>query len=347
MSSTTNAPTVTLWIAMLSLLLAALLIGLCTGPANISLSNVAVALFPNWASPLSSDFKPWMETIVTEVRLPRMIIAALVGGTLALCGTVLQGLFRNPLASPSILGVSSGASLGAVIAIFLGLTAISAWILPLFAFFGAGITLLIVYSIANHGGHTQPSTLLLAGVAMSALNVALSSFILAMALQHWDVGKTIVYWSLGGIEGRTWSHVQLLAPVALLGGALLIGYHRDLDALLLGEMHATSVGVDIEKTHRIVLLLTALLTGAAVAVAGGIGFIGLIIPHIMRLLIGPHHRFLMPASVLAGALCLTTTDVILRIAFIDQAIPIGVITAAMGAPFFLFLLIQQRKTLRI
>ena len=332
---------------LIILLSAAVLLSLTVGPADIELINIGAILLPDFIHANENHFKPWMQTIIADVRLPRTITAALVGGTLALCGAVLQGLFRNPLASPSVLGVSSGASLGAIIAIFLGFSAISVWLLPIFAFVGAAITLAIVYGIANQRGHTPTTTLLLAGVAMSALNVALSSFILALALQQWDVGKQIVYWSLGGLEGRTWSHVQLLAPIAILAGLTVLAYQRDLDVMSLGEVHALSVGVDIEKTHRRVLFLTALLTGAAVSVAGGIGFIGLIVPHIMRLLMGPQHRYLLPASILGGAVCLTATDALLRAAFTDNAIPIGVITAAMGAPFFLFLLLQQRKGMRV
>jgi len=323
-----------------TLLAAAMLAGVLTGPAAIGVGDLTRALVQPL---LSSEHLPgWQAVVIWQVRLPRVLIAAMVGAALAVSGAVLQGLFRNPLASPSVLGVASGASLGAVLAIFFGLAATEVWALPLFAFCGALLTLFAVYGIATRGGHTPVATLLLAGIAAGAFNVAMSSFVLALALENWDVGKSIVYWTMGGLEGRTWDHVLLLAPFLVGGLVLTMVYPRDLDALLLGEAQAASVGVDVARTRLVLLLVTALLTAAAVAVAGGIGFVGLVVPHMVRLLAGPHHRRLLPLSALMGALVLVTADLALRTWFAANEIPLGVVTAALGAPFFLFLLLRQR-----
>jgi iron complex transport system permease protein len=289
-----------------TLLAAAMLAGVLTGPAAIGVGDLTRALVQPL---LSSEHLPgWQAVVIWQVRLPRVLIAAMVGAALAVSGAVLQGLFRNPLASPSVLGVASGASLGAVLAIFFGLAATKVWALPLFAFCGALLTLFAVYGIATRGGHTPVATLLLAGIAAGAFNVAMSSFVLALALENWDVGKSIVYWTMGGLEGRTWDHVLLLAPFLVGGLALTMVYPRDLDALLLGEAQAASVGVDVARTRLVLLLVTALLTAAAVAVAGGIGFVGLVVPHMVRLLAGPHHRRLLPLSALMGALVLVASS---------------------------------------
>lgn len=285
----------------------------------------------------------WQHTIVYQIRLPRVILAMLIGATLAVCGAVLQGLFRNPLASPSVLGVSSGASLGASIAIFLGLSAQFGWALPLFAFIGAVLTLLLVYRIATRAGKTPMATLLLAGVAVGAFNLAMSSLILALALQDWEIGKSIVYWSMGGLEGRSWQHVGLILPMLLIGGLIIALYHKDLDVLLIGEVHAHSMGVDVAKVRLHLLVVTALLTGCAVSVAGGIGFVGLVVPHIGRLLVGPHHARLLPFSALLGGVVLVLADLVVRGEASHSVIPLGVVTAALGAPFFLFLLLRQQR----
>jgi len=336
-----------------ALLMAAASAALLVGPAAIGPGDLwaMVARRAAWllerGTPGSAHAEAaglgWQETILWQVRLPRVLTGAAVGAALAVSGAVLQGLFRNPLASPSVLGVSSGASLGAVLAIFFGLSASLVWALPLFAFAGAILTLLLVYTIATHQGRTPIATLLLAGIAVGAFNAAMSSFILALALERWEVAKTIIFWTMGGLDGRTWDHVLLIAPVLLAGMAVVLGYTRELDALLVGEVSAAAVGVDVARTRMILLLGTALLTGAAVAVAGGIGFVGLVVPHIVRLLVGPHHRALLPLAALVGALAVIAADLLLRGLLAEHNIPLGVATAAMGAPFFLFLLVRQQE----
>lgn len=330
-----------------ALLVSCLLSGLLLGPAEIPFAEIPLLLLAGLFTDMQTASPQWMQNILIDVRLPRLLVGALAGSCLAICGAVMQGMFRNPLASPSILGVSSGASLGAVISLYLGLASVSVWVLPLFAFTGAGLTLFIVYHIASQRGHAAVGTLLLAGIAMAALNSALSSLILALSLDSWGVGQTIVYWTMGGLEGRTWDHVLLISPFALIGIFLLLHYSRSLDALLLGETHASSIGVDVAKTRRQLLLITSCLVGAAISVCGGISFIGLVVPHILRLILGPHHRYLLPASAIGGALTLVAADLLLRSVMPEQAIPLGVVTAAFGAPFFLYLLVRQRWSVRL
>jgi iron complex transport system permease protein len=296
--------------------------------------------------PLPSDIANWQQSIILDVRLPRMLVALFAGASLALCGLVMQGMFRNPLASPSVLGVSSGASLGAVIAIYLGASLISAWAIPLFAFIGAGLSLSVVYRVALSRGQTNIATLLLSGVAMSSLNVAATSLLLALSLSNWDVARMIIYWTMGGLDGRTWDHVLIILPIVLSGFVFLLFYSKQLNLLLLGELHALSVGVDVKRTRRNLLIVSTAMVGASVSVVGGIGFIGLVVPHILRLLLGPSHRNLLPASLLGGAIALLGADLFLNSFFNELAIPLGVITAALGAPFFLFLLIKQRVMVR-
>lgn len=333
-----------------TLLMVILLVAMMIGPSHIeSLALVQILLniiFETQFAGVFVDIASWQQTVVYQVRLPRVIIAGLVGASLSLSGAVLQGLFRNPLASPSILGVSSGASLGAIIAIFLGLAASNMWSLPLFAFIGAGVTLLFVYRIATHRGHTPIGTLLLSGVAVGSFNVAMSSLIIALAMQQWEVGRTIVFWTMGGLDGRGWYHVLLLLPVFLFSLVVILSYKRDLDILLVGEVHANAVGVDVAKVRKHLLLVTALLTGCSVSIAGGIGFVGLVVPHITRLLVGPHHRRLLPITALLGAIILVLADLLIRGNASYASIPLGVVTGTMGAPFFLFLLLKQRKIMQ-
>jgi len=318
------------------------LLGILQGPADISLTHISEIIKQQIVTSQITDIPHWQNSIIIDVRLPRVLIALFAGASLALCGLVMQGMFRNPLASPSVLGVSSGASLGAVIAIYLGFSLISAWAIPLFAFIGAGISLAIVYRVASNRGQTSIATLLLSGVAISALNVAAISLLLALSLSNWDVARMIIYWTMGGLDGRTWDHVLIILPIVLSGFMLLLFYSKQLDLLLLGEQHALSVGVDVKRVRRNLLIISTAMVGASVSVVGGIGFIGLVVPHIMRLLLGPTHRYLLPACLLAGGITLLGADLFVNTFFNGQAIPLGVITAALGAPFFLFLLVKQR-----
>lgn len=321
------------------------LLAILQGPVKIQLSAILDILRASFLQVSPEHIIKWQQSIIIDVRLPRVIIAMFAGASLALCGLVMQGMFRNPLASPSVLGVSSGASLGAVISIYYGFSLFSAWAIPIFAFIGEGISLSVVYRIASNQGQTNIATLLLAGVAISALNVAAISLLLALSLSNWDVAKMIIYWTMGGLDGRTWDHVLIILPIISSGFILLLFYNKSLDVLLLGEQHALSVGVDVRRIRRNLLIISTAMVGASISVVGGVGFIGLVVPHILRLILGPSHRYLLPACLFGGAITLISADLFLSIFFKNSAIPLGVVTAGLGAPFFLFLLVKQRMVI--
>ncbi|QRV15210.1 vitamin B12 ABC transporter permease BtuC [Haloterrigena salifodinae] len=294
----------------------------------------------------SFEVKSTHQIIVEDIRLPRIALAATVGFSLAAAGTVMQGFFRNPLADPSIIGVSSGAAAGAVAAIaFPALVPFGS--LHFSAFVGALGTAFLVYAIATEGGRTPVATLLLAGVAVQAFLGAMISY---MLVQSGDDLRQAVVWMMGHLSNSTWGDVKFALPVTVVGVTILLAYARDLNVLLLGEEDAHHLGVDVERTKLLLLALASLVTAAGVAVAGVIGFVGLVVPHIMRLLVGPDHRILLPTSALAGASFLVATDTIARLgrlplpfgpAIDTPIVPVGIITAALGAPFFLFLLTRR------
>jgi len=271
------------------------------------------------------------ETIVRRLRLPRIVLAAVVGFALAAAGTVMQGFFRNPMADPSIIGVSSGAAVGAVATIALPLAV--PFGLQTAAFVGALLTAFAVYLIATEGGRTPVATLLLAGVAVQSLLSALISYLL---LEAGESLEKALYWMMGYLHNSSWEQVEVTLPLALLAFAVLFAYARDLNVLLLGEEDAAALGIGVERTKRILLGVASIITAAAVAVAGVIGFVGLIVPHMMRLVVGPDHRILLPTSALAGATFLVATDTLARAG--PEQLPVGIVTAAVGAPFFLYLL---------
>lgn len=336
-----------LTISLIAVLVFILLASIASGPANIDLIKTihffkdAVAQALQLTS--ATEQTPWEQIVIWEVRLPRTLTAMFVGAALAVSGCVLQGLFRNPLASSGTLGVSAGASLGAVFALYMGLTALTVWALPLFAFMGAAFSLLLVVGIAGHRGQIPTASLLLAGIAVGALNIAMSSLIQALALENWEVGKSIVYWTMGGLDRRTWQHVALIAPLFCIAFLCVMAFARELDILLAGETQAQSVGINVGRLRLALLALVAALDAAAVAVSGGIGFIGLVVPHIVRLVIGPSHKYLIPLSALTGAAVLSLADLMMRSVFFKDEIPVGIITASLGAPFFLWLLFKRRK----
>jgi len=318
----------------------AVVVGLLVGPAPISVSETMGAL----ARRLAGKVNPldWRETVVVGVRLPRVLVGFVAGGALAVAGTALQGLFRNPLAEPGVLGISSGASLGAVLAIYFHLAGRAVWLLPACAFAGAALDAVLVFAIAaRHGrGQVFTATLLLVGVALMSLNVSLTTFVLAISLASYNVGREVMYWLLGGLEGRTWDHLLLGAPAVLVGTAVIAAHARDLDALLLGEVSAQSVGVDVPRVRLRLVLASALVVGAAVAVAGPIAFVGLLVPHVLRLAMGAPHGALVPLSFFGGGVFLVIADVVARTVSAD--LPVGVVTAAVGAPLFLALLMRRR-----
>jgi cobalamin transport system permease protein len=318
----------------------AVVVGLLVGPAHISVGEVVGALWRRIAGKV--DPLSWREIVVVGVRLPRVLVGFVAGGALAVAGAALQGLFRNPLAEPGVLGISSGASLGAVLAIYFHVAGRAVWLLPACAFAGAAIDAVLVFAIAAHTGRGRvfTATLLLVGVAIMALNVSLTTFVLSISLASYDVGRQVMYWLLGGLEGRTWDHLLLGGPAIVVGTVIIAAHARDLDALLLGEVGAQSVGVDVPRVRLRLVLASALIVGAAVAIAGPIGFVGLLVPHVLRLMVGPSHAALVPLSFFGGGVFLVIADVVARTLSAD--IPVGVVTAAVGAPVFLALLIRRR-----
>ena len=303
-----------------------------TGVLLISMAS-AVALGPSGISPgsLFSSDNAWM--ILWEIRLPRVIAAALVGCALAVAGTAMQGLFRNPMADPYIIGTSSGGALGATIAIVL----FAGTGRPVLAFIGAMVATFTVYFVARKGGKIPIETLLLSGVALSTLLSALLSFLLYTAGQSLH---QIMFWLMGGFWNISWNDVFAALPI-LIGVAGIYLFARDLNILALNEEDATHLGVNVERVKRILLALSAFLAGIAVSIAGSIGFVGLITPHVMRLIVGPDHRVLFPAAALAGAILLVWADTLTRTFTSDM--PVGIITACFGAPFFIYLLRSRMK----
>lgn len=324
------------------------LFALGTGTVNISIADIwqaIMGLFSNDSSSSSSSSQ--IHTILFDIRLPRILLALCLGVILAISGAVMQGLFRNPLADPSLIGVSGGASVGASIVIVmagewiqsgsaLGLSAVAVG-----AFVGGFIATILVYRLATSEVGTSVTTMLLAGIAIGAIAGALNSLLSYFADN--DMLRQISLWQMGNLSTANWSRVAMVAAVAALLGCLFPWDSRALNALLLGESEARHLGIDVQRVKRRLIVLTALGIGTSVAMAGMIGFVGLIVPHAIRLLIGPDHRWLLPGSALAGGLLLIIADSLARVVVAPTELPTGILTALLGAPFFVALLIQQRR----
>jgi iron complex transport system permease protein len=281
-----------------------------------------------------------LEIILFELRIPRVLLAVVVGAALAAAGTVFQALFRNPLADPAIIGVSSGAALGAVAAMLVTGGFAGGLVVPAAAFVGALAAGALVYRIARVGPAVQVATLLLAGIAVAALISAVMALILTYSGERI---RSIYFWLLGGLAARSWESLGASAPIAALGVAAALGTAGHLNLVALGEERAAQLGLEVERFKRIALATGALLTGAAVAVAGVVGFVGLMTPHLLRLFLGADHRRLLPASVLGGAVLMVLADLAARTVRSPEEIPVGAVTALLGGPFFLYLLRRQRR----
>ncbi len=330
-----------------ALLVGALLWAAVAGTVSIPLGRTLSIIAHVLRFGPAPDGPTYEEAILLAVRLPRVCLAALAGGGLALAGTVMQGFFRNPMADPGVVGVSAGAALGSVIALYAGWATASVLWLPVAAFAGGLGTAFLVYAIATSHGKTPVSTLLLAGIAVGGMAVSLTSFVLSLALANYEIGRQMMLWLMGGLEGRTWLHVRLVTPLVLGGSVWLCFYVRDLNVLLTGEESALSLGIDVPRTRRTLLVLSTLVTAATVSVAGIVGFVGLVVPHILRLLIGPDHRQLLPASFLGGALFLVLADLFCRTLIESEELRLGVVTSLVGGPFFIYLLIKNRRGVEI
>jgi iron complex transport system permease protein len=321
------------------------IVALTTGAVSIGWrETIAILAQPLWPDLFGLEISPVRHDILLQIRLPRVILAAAVGSALAVSGAAFQGLFRNPMADPYVIGISSGAALGAVAAMLTGirLEVSGLGAVPLFAFSGGILTIILVYGLARVGRTVPVMTLLLAGIAVSAFLSALVSLLIYYSGERLHL---VIFWLMGGLSGASWEKVQVMAPYALAGYLCISLFARELNALLLGEEAAQNLGVEAEKVKKYLLIGASLLVAAAVSAVGIIGFVGLVVPHLLRLAAGPDHRFLIPASALLGAVLLVVADTLARVVVAPAELPLGIITSLAGAPLFIYLL-KKRKKLR-
>ncbi len=336
-------------IILLALLLAfTMLASLGSGASDAS----ALTFVHHWLTGAGSDDALSLRNriIIQDIRLPRVLLGVLVGASLAVSGAVMQGLFRNPLADPGLIGVSAGAGLGAVAVIVLGGTALAPLVaslgmaaLPLAAFCGGLVATLVLYAIATRQGRTSVATMLLAGIALAALAGALTGVLIYIADDRQL--RDLTFWQLGSLAGATWQKIGTAGPVMIVALAAMPFLARGLNALALGEATAAHLGVPVQRLKYIAIVGVSAAVGASVAVSGGIGFVGIVVPHLLRLLIGPDNRYLLPASALLGASTLLVADAVSRTIVSPAELPIGIVTAAVGGPFFLWILLRKRGVL--
>jgi len=307
-------------------------ISLAVGPAKISVVRIFNLMIQQDGSTAS--------IILWNIRLPRTILALLVGAALSVSGVILQGLLRNPLADPYILGISSGGALGAALSIIAGIDIAYYGIetTPLLAFLFALVAVLTVYRLAHFGGRASPEALILAGVAVSAFASSMLAFLLIFTGKM----QTFYFWMLGSLSDASWSSVFTLFPYVAVGVFIAFFYSKDLNALLLGEDMAKTLGIEVEWVKIFLLAVASLMSAAAVSVCGIIGFIGLIVPHMARLIVGPNHRILMVVSLLAGMILLLFADIVAKVVFMPTELPIGMVMAFVGGPFFLYIIRRRR-----
>lgn len=338
--------TILLWVS----LPVAVMLGLNAGTVNIPIDVIIQQSANLLLQSSSTDIHTnQINTILFDIRLSRICLAFLIGAILAISGAVMQGLFRNPLAAPSLIGVSSGASVGASIVIVLAGTwlqnnaVLGLSVVAVGAFIGSFLITLLVFRLSTSTLGTSVTTMLLAGIAISALAGAVNSLLSYFADN--EMLRQISIWQMGNLSTANWARVSVVAVVAVFVLVLFPRESKSLNALLLGESEARHLGIDVQRVKKKLILLTTLGIGTAVAVAGMIGFVGLIVPHMVRLLIGPDHRWLLPVSALAGGILLLIADTLARVIIAPVELPTGILTAILGAPFFIMLLIQQRREL--
>lgn len=322
-------------------LVTTVLLGVGMGAVEVGSRQVAAIVLQHLGWNTGVAYTEQQDAVVWAIRMPRVILAALTGSALAVAGAALQGMFRNPLADPGLIGVSSGAALAAVTSIVLNISWFGGATLPLFAFTGGMITAVIGYGLARNNGRTEIVTLVLAGIALNTFAGA-GTAILAFAASDSEL-RTVVFWSLGSLGGATWQSVGTTVPFIATGLAAALRWGRSLNLLVLGEREARHLGLNTERVRLAVIAVTALLTGATVAVAGVIGFVGLIVPHLVRLVAGPDHRVVLPASALGGAVLVVLADLIARRLVVPAELPLGVVTALIGGPFLLLLMTRHRR----
>lgn len=308
---------------------------------SISIGSSMIPIIKVWSTFFGGGDEV-IRAIILQVRLPRIVLAILVGAALAVAGAGFQGVLRNPLADPYILGVSSGASIGAAFIILFGLqsTLFGKYSIPIVAFITGVLTLFFVIFIAKKSGQMKKETLILAGVIVQAF---LGSIISLMVSMSGTVLNEIIFWMMGSLTLKGWEYSQTMAPYLLIGIVIILSQGRALNLFTLGERTALHLGVQVERTKMIVLVTSTLLTASAVSVSGVIGFVGLVVPHLIRLIVGPDYRLILPLSIFGGSIYVLWADTIARMALMPKEIPLGVVTSLLGAPFFAYLLKKGSK----
>lgn len=334
-------------VALAVLLLGVVVLAVGMGAVHIEPDQVAAILSKRAGIELPVAYEQRQETVLMVIRLPRVVLGVMLGASLAVSGAVIQGLFRNPLADPGLIGISSGAALAAAVMIVFGNTTLRGFTeifgeraLSVAAFGGGVITTLIIYRLATVGGKTNVPTMLLAGVAINALagaGIGMMTYVATDAQL-----RDITFWSLGSLGRANWDIIKIILPFVLISIVPLPFIARPLNAFLLGEAEAGHLGVHVEEIKLLVVITVAMSVGAGVAVAGIIGFIGLVVPHLMRLIVGPDHRYVLPGSALLGASLLVGADLLARTVAVPAEVPIGIVTSLLGGPFFLYLLTRDR-----
>ena len=331
-------------VVLCAILAAVSVVSLSVGAAGVPMGRMLAVLLG------TGEIGATERVILFDIRLPRLAMGLLVGASLAVAGAVMQGLFRNPLADPGLVGVGAGAGLGAIAAIVLGAglpagvaLALGNYTVPVAAFLGGWVSTLVLYRISTRRGRTSVAVMLLAGIALGALAGALSGILVYMADDAQL--RDLTFWGLGSLAGATWAKVLAAAPLILIALALAPFLARALNGLALGEAAAAHLGIPVQRMKSVAILSVAGATGAAVAVSGGIGFVGIVVPHLLRIAIGPDHRYLLLNSALLGAGLLVCADMISRTIIAPAELPIGIVTATLGGPFFLWILLRNRSLL--
>jgi iron complex transport system permease protein len=335
---------------LVALLIGVVLLAVGIGAVQIMPDQVVAILLKQVGiqTTVPFPFEARQESVLMAIRLPRVAAGILIGAVLALSGALVQGLFRNPLADPGLIGISSGAALAAAVTIVVGDTllgglraALGEWLLPLAAFGGGIVTTLLIYRLSSFAGRTSVTTMLLAGIAVNALTGSLIGLLTFIASD--DELRDLTFWSLGSLGRSNWKLIGVILPFMIAALLPIPFLGRSLNAFLLGESEAEHLGVNVERVKIVVVVLVALAVGAGVAAAGSIGFIGLVVPHILRLIVGPDHRLLLPGSALLGASLLLGADLLARTIAVPAEVPIGIVTALVGAPFFFWLLLRDGR----
>lgn len=330
-------------VALLCLMIFVGFVSVSLGQIGIPLKNTVAAIMQQLGIPglFGVEVSPEQLAVIWYVRMPRTIVGLMVGAALGICGAVMQGIFSNPLAAPGLIGVSAGASTGAVLAIALGVDAVSMFMMPLFAFVGSLAAVCLTVFLAMRNGKVPVSPLLLSGVAVGMMLGAVTSGILTYMNEQ--KLSQYLFWIVGGLDYRRWEHVYMAVGPILVGLGIMLLLARHLNILVLGETEAKAVGMSVQKYRMGLLFIASMTTATSVCVSGNIGFVGLVIPHIMRIIMGPDHRVLLPASALGGAIFLVLCDSLGRVLMPPAEVRVGIMTALLGSPYFLYLLRRMQK----